>query len=211
MLPMALFRRRAFAAAIGYGAVVNLTYYGMVFVLTLYLQRIIGYSALQTGFAYLPLTATFFIVNVASGTVIRHFGCRVPMVVGALVDACGFALIATLGPSSSYLWMLPAFALLPLGMGTGVPAMTTTVLSSVEPAMAGVASGALNAARQAAGAIGVAVFGALAGDGVTHVVDGLHRAAYVSVVLLVCAAGWSLLALREARASQYPAGLGKRS
>ena len=199
MLPLALFRQPGFSAAIVYGIAVNLTYYGMVFVLTLYLQRIMGYTALQTGLAYLPLTATFFAINIASGALVTRFGFRGPMVVGALVDACGFALLSTLGPSSSYLWMLPAFALLPLGMGTGVPAMTTCVLSSVDASMAGVASAALNAARQAGGAIGVALFGTLAGDGVDHVVEGLHRSAYVSIALLVGAALLAYVALRAAQ------------
>ncbi|HSV16931.1 MAG TPA: MFS transporter [Casimicrobiaceae bacterium] len=199
MLPLALFRQRGFSVAIVYGVAVNLTYYGIVFVLTLYLQRIMGYTALQTGLAYLPLTATFFIVNVASGAVVTRFGVRGPMVVGALVDACGFALLSALGPSSSYLWMLPAFALLPLGMGTGVPAMTTSVLSSVDASQAGVASAALNAARQAGGAIGVALFGGLAGDGVDRVVEGLHHSAYVSITLLAGAAVLAYVALRAAQ------------
>jgi DHA2 family methylenomycin A resistance protein-like MFS transporter len=199
MLPLALFRRPGFAAAIVYGIAVNLTYYGMVFVLTLYLQRVMGWSALRTGFAYLPLTATFFVVNVLCGALVGRFGFRGPMVAGALVDACGFALIAALGAQSSYWAMLPAFALLPAGMGTGVPAMTTCVLSSVEPAMAGVAAAALNAARQAGGAIGVALFGAFAGDGTARVVAGMHLSAYVSIVVLIGAATLAYVALRPAR------------
>jgi len=206
MLPLALFRRPGFGAAILYGIAVNLTYYGMVFVLTLYLQRIMGYSALRTGLAYLPLTATFFVVNVLSGALVSRFGFRGPMVAGALIDACGFALIATLGPASSYGWMLPAFALLPAGMGTGVPAMTTCVLSSVDQSMAGVASAALNAARQAGGAIGVALFGAFAGDGTARVVQGVHLSAYVSIALLLGVAALAFVALRQGHEHAGPGG-----
>jgi DHA2 family methylenomycin A resistance protein-like MFS transporter len=188
MLPLQIFRAPGFTPAVLYGVAVNFTYYGVVFVLSLYLQRVLGYTALQAGIAYLPLTATFFGVNVLSGRLIAKFGVRTPMVLGALIDAFGFSLLLSLGEGSSYWQMLPAFALIPAGMGTGVPAMTTTVLSSVDKARTGVAAGVLNAARQAAGVMGVALFGALAGDGRENVVRGLHGAATICVLALLMAA-----------------------
>lgn len=188
MLPLHFFSKPGFSPAVGYGVMVNLTYYGMVFVLSLYLQRVHGYSALRTGLAYLPLTATFFGVNVLSGWLIGVIGARPLMVIGALIDASGFALLLLLDAHSSYWLMLPAFALLPAGMGLGVPAMTNTVLSAVQAESSGIASGVLNAARQAGGAIGVAVFGAFAGDGQAHVVEGLHMSAWISIGLLLLAA-----------------------
>lgn len=187
MLPLDFFSRPGFSPAVVYGVMVNLTYYGIVFMLSLYLQRVLGYSALRTGLAYLPLTATFFGVNVLSGWLIGVIGARPLMVVGALIDAGGFALLLLLDGQSSYGLMLPAFALLPAGMGLGVPAMTNTVLSAVQAESSGIASGVLNAARQAGGAIGVAVFGAFAGEGSAHVVDGLHTSAWISIGLLVLA------------------------
>lgn len=193
MLPLRFFKAPGFSVAVAYGMIVNLTYYGMVFLLSLYLQRVHGYSALRTGLAYLPLTATFFGVNVFSGWLVGRIGARWPMVLGALIDAAGFALLLALDANSPYLLMLPAFALLPAGMGLGVPAMTTSVLSAVEKHAAGTASGVLNAARQAAGAIGVALFGALAGDSHARIVHGLHRSAWIAIGLLLLAA---LLAMR---------------
>lgn len=188
MLPLRFFKAKGFGAAVTYGIVMNFTYYGIVFLLSLYLQRVHGYSALRTGLAYLPLTASFFGVNVFSGWLIGKVGTRLPMVLGALIDAVGFGLFLLLGAASPYLLMLPAFALLPCGMGLGVPAMTTTVLSAVEKEAAGTASGVLNSARQAAGAMGVALFGALAGDTNALVVSGLHRSALIAVVLLLAIA-----------------------
>jgi len=152
-----------------------------------------GYSALRTGLAYLPLTATFFGVNIFSGWLVGRTGARLPMVLGALIDAAGFGLLLLLGAGSPYLLMLPAFALLPTGMGLGVPAMTTTVLSAVEKQASGTASGVLNAARQAAGAIGVALFGSLAGNSNDMIVRGLHRSAWIALIMLVLA---GVLALR---------------
>ncbi len=183
-----LFRNPGFAAAVGFGVAVNLTYYGIVFVLALYLQRVKGYSALEAGFAYLPLTATFFAINIWSGHLIGRIGARKPMLFGALIDAFGFALLSMLAADSSYWQMLPAFALLPAGMGLGVPAMTTTVLASVGRESSGIAGGVLNSARQAAGVIGVAVFGSLAGNGRENVVSALNIAAIGCVVLLLTAA-----------------------
>ena len=123
MLPLNFFSKPGFSPAVGYGVMVNLTYYGIVFVLSLYLQRVQGYSALRTGLAYLPLTATFFGVNVLSGWLIGVIGARPLMVIGALIDAGGFALLLLLDAQSSYWLMLPAFALL-----SGKPAATETIL-----------------------------------------------------------------------------------
>jgi MFS transporter, DHA2 family, methylenomycin A resistance protein len=199
MVPLHFFRAHGFSAAVVYGIVMNFTYYGIVFLLSLYLQRVHGYSALRTGLAYLPLTATFFGVNIFSGWLVGRVGARLPMVLGALIDAIGFGLFLLLGAASPYLLMLPAFALLPAGMGLGVPAMTTTVLSAVEKEASGTASGVLNSARQAAGAMGVALFGSLAGDSNAQIVRGLHLSSLISVVLLLMIA---MLALRSIKAVQ---------
>jgi MFS transporter, DHA2 family, methylenomycin A resistance protein len=196
MLPLHFFRAHGFSPAVLYGIVMNFTYYGIVFLLSLYLQRVHGYSALRTGLAYLPLTATFFGVNIFSGWLVGRVGARLPMVLGALIDAAGFGLFLLLGAASPYLLMLPAFALLPCGMGLGVPAMTTTVLSAVEKEASGTASGVLNSARQAAGAMGVALFGALAGDRSEQIVHGLHLSAWISVVLLLMVAAIALRSIK---------------
>ncbi len=200
MLPLGLFRAPGFAACIIYGTVVNLTYYGIVFVLSLYLQRGLGYGAVATGFAYLPLTATFFAVNVLSGTLVGRFGSRPSMVWGAVVDAIGFALLLRLSLGSPYAAMLLPFALIPAGMGTGVPAMTTAILAGTAKEMSGIASAVLNAARQAGGALGVALFGALAGETPDHVVSGLHASAVAAVALLLCAAVLSAWAVPRRQA-----------
>ncbi|MTJ80084.1 MAG: MFS transporter [Telmatospirillum sp.] len=213
MLPLSLFRVPGFGVCVLYGMVVNLTYYGTVFILSLYLQRVLGYLPLEAGLAYLPLTATFVVVNVLSGRVVTRFGHRRPMIWGALVDATGFALLLSLGPHSAYWAMILPFALMPAGMGTGVPAMTTAVLSAVPKHQSGIGSAVLNAARQAAGAMGVALFGALAGEGTGDgtataaagmgdgVVRGLHLSALVAIGLLVTA---SILAARVMPAGFIP-------
>jgi DHA2 family methylenomycin A resistance protein-like MFS transporter len=186
MFPLALLARPGFTRAVLFGVAANLTYYGIVFVLSLYLQQARRYSAVEAGLAYLPLTATFVVSNVLSGAIASRCGTRVPMIAGALIGAAGFVLIARLDAASSFVQMLPGFTLVPFGMGLAVPAMTTTVLAGADRTLTGIASGALNAARQVGGALGVALFGALASH--EHLVAGLQAAAVISAMLMFVAA-----------------------
>jgi DHA2 family methylenomycin A resistance protein-like MFS transporter len=186
MLPLRFFANAAFSAAVGFGIAVNMAYYGVLFVLALYLQHTHGWDPLQAGLALLPLTATFILSNMLSGWMSAKFGIRPPMLAGGLIGAIGYLLLLSLGSQTDFIAMLPAFLLIPFGMGLGVPAMTTSILASVEKTFSGTASAVLNAARQAAAAMGVAVFGALAAGG--RIVPGLHQAALVSACLLVAGA-----------------------
>ncbi|GAB2894010.1 MFS transporter [Paraburkholderia jirisanensis] len=185
MLPLTLFRARTFSAAVLFGICVNLTYYGVVFVLSLFLQRVRGYTPLQAGLVFLPLTGGFLVSNVASGWLAGRCGVRVPMVGGALIAALGYGLLHGIDANSPLWALFVPFVLIPSGMGLAVPAMTTAVLASTDARRSGIASAVLNTARQAGGAVGVAAFGALAVG--THIVAGLHAAAAISAVVLVTA------------------------
>lgn len=204
MLPLALLRAPGVGPCLAYGMAMNFTYYGLLFILSLYLQHALGYSATQAGFAYLPLTATFFVANLISGALTASFGSRLPMVGGALVDLLGFALLLRLGLGSPYLAMVLPFMLIPLGMGVGVPAATTAVLAGVAREQSGIAAAVFNAARQAAGAIGVAVFGGLAGEGPGHIVGGLHAAALVTMALLASVALLAAFGIRRHTGETQP-------
>ena len=197
MLPLHFFRDRCFSASVGFGVLVNLTYYGVIFVLSLYLQQARGYSALKTGIAFLPLTATFIVSNALSGWLTAHAGSRLPMVLGALVAMLGYILLLRLNASTSLLSMMAAFVLIPGGMGLAVPAMTTAILSSVPRERSGTASAVLNTGRQAGGAIGVAVFGALLGQTHEKIIPGLHVSGWISAALLITAAALASLGLRK--------------
>ncbi|WP_321815101.1 MULTISPECIES: MFS transporter [unclassified Paraburkholderia] len=197
MLPLAMLRNRTFSAAVLFGVCVNLTYYGTVFVLALFLQHTRGQTPLQAGLTFIPLTGGFLLSNIASGHVVSRFGTRLPMIGGALVAGLGYALLIPVDAGTPLIALLAAFLLIPSGMGLAVPAMTTTVLSSVEPARAGTASALLNTARQAGGAVGVAAFGALTGGGLAgEVANGLHADAAISAAILLLAAwlAWTMRA-----------------
>ena len=186
LMPLVLFRSRTFSTAVLYGAVANFTLYGMIFVLSLFLQRVWGFGGPLLGLAYLPLTMTFVAVNLVNARMVRRFGTRACMAGGFLVDALGFALLTGLNRDSSYWLAVPALVLMPGGMGTGIPAMIGAMLGSVERSRSGVASAIANASRQAGGAMGVAVFGTFAAHDLGR---GLQLSAWVSVGLLLATAG----------------------
>jgi MFS transporter, DHA2 family, methylenomycin A resistance protein len=188
MLPLRFFWLPGFTPAIVFGVLVNWSYYGIIFVLSLYLQSALGYSTVQAGLAFLPLTGTFIASNIASGWMAGRTGSRAPMVLGGLVGALGYALLHGLGGQSTFVEMLPGFVLIPAGIGLAVPAMTTAILSSVDPARSGTASAVLNAARQVGGAIGVAAFGAVVGGvSAEQIISGLNVAALTAAALLIVA------------------------
>src|SRR3546814_6646140 len=83
MLPLEFFGRPGFGASVAYGVIVNLAYYGVIFVLTLYMQDAHGWTPIQAGLAFLPLTATFIVSNLISGRAVARFGSRLPMGLGA--------------------------------------------------------------------------------------------------------------------------------
>jgi len=163
MLPLGLFRDVGFSGAVLFGVLVNFAYYGVIFVLSFYLQKVRGFSVMHAGLVFLPLTGTFIFSNIASGRMQARLGSRKPMVVGGLIGAAGYALLGIFGTAhdSTFLEMLPGLVLIPAGMGLAVPAMTTSILSAVDRSQAGTASAVLNTARQVGGALGVAIFGAM--------------------------------------------------
>ncbi|MGY2293597.1 MFS transporter [Pseudomonas sp. SDO528_S397] len=197
MLPLTLFHSLRFSGAVLFGVLANFTYYGLIFVLSFYLQKVRSYTVMETGLTFLPLTGTAFFSNIAVGRLSAHTGLSSLMVGGGLIGCAGYVLLGTFGISdhATFLDMLPGLALIPIGMGFAVPAMTTAILSSVERHQAGTASAVLNTARQVGGATGVALFGAIVADGTdAAITDGVQNALLISAALLLVAvaiAFWS--------------------
>jgi MFS transporter, DHA2 family, methylenomycin A resistance protein len=161
MLPLGFFGRPVFSMANVVGFVANLSIYGEIFVLGLFWQQVRGYSPLVTGLAFLPFCAALSAGNLVSGKMYVARGPKLPLVAGQLVSIAGCLLLFAAVTDGSYLAMLPGIIIFPLGIAIAVPAMSTALLSSVEKEYSGIASGVLNAVRQAAGALGVALLGAL--------------------------------------------------
>jgi DHA2 family methylenomycin A resistance protein-like MFS transporter len=188
ILPLDLFRNPVFNTLLLLGIIVNNAYYGTVFVLSLYLQNVLHYSSVHAGLAFLPLTAGFILSNYVSGKLMARYGIRLPLLLGAVLAVVGYAGLFMAGANTSYWILFIPFVIIPLGMGTAVPAMTTGILSSVEKTRSGTASAILNTIRQAAGAVGVAVFGAMANGGPEAIVGAVKISGVISAGSLVIAA-----------------------
>lgn len=197
MLPLELFRKRAFTAATVVGVVVNFALYGTIFVLSLYFQHACGYSPSATGVAFLPFMIAITVANVLGSRLASRVGPRLPMTAGLLLGAAGFALLLGVDATTHYAALMARLLLIPIGVGVAVPSMTATVLSSVPRTRSALAAGVLNTARQAAGAVGVATFGTLAAGDIVH---GLRIASLLSAALIALAALTTMLGLRPAAA-----------
>jgi DHA2 family methylenomycin A resistance protein-like MFS transporter len=160
MIPLGLFRNKALSVSIVLGVITNLTFYGLIFVLSLYFQHSKGYTPTETGFALLPFTA-IMLANLASGHLAKRFSRRVTVIAGGLLSALSFALLHGIDDSTPYLRILPSLLLLAIGSGISTPALTSSILGSVESSRSATASAIFGASRQVGSAIGVALFGAL--------------------------------------------------
>jgi DHA2 family methylenomycin A resistance protein-like MFS transporter len=187
MLPLALFKRRAFSAVTAIGFLLNFGFYGQLFLLALYFQQSRGLSPSTTGLALLPETGMALFANLVSGRVTARFGPRWPMATGLL---CGSAGLLALIPSTGSTGYLPvAIALVAVGFGAAltVPAVTALILEVAPGHQSGISAGVLNSARQTGGVLGVAMLGAIAASGSTNL-PRLDTALFVAggAMLLGC-------------------------
>ena len=196
LLPLGFFWKPTFSAAALVGFVINLTLYGMIFVLGLYLQQCLGYSPIKAGLAFLPLPVVLGMANVAAGPLGARFGRRKPIVVGMLIAGLGYWLLSRLDADAGYASIVPGIIGIPAGIGVAVPMMTSALLSTVPQSRSGIASGVLNTLRQAGGGIGVALFGALMAARGVH---GIETALVASAALLGCGAVVAVLGIRLPR------------
>ncbi|MFI5555324.1 MFS transporter [Streptomyces sp. NPDC051738] len=192
MTPLPLLRSRIVSLSVAIGFALNVAFYGMIFLLGLYLQQVHGLSALATGVAFLPMTVlTSFMGPVAARLAVR-FGARMPVVTGQCLIAAGLLAMATL-PVAAPVW-LTVVLMVPVGAGgaMAVTALTALLLEKVPAERAGVASGVLNASRQLGGALSVAVFGALVADR-ARFAPGLHTSLLIAAATVAVSVVATLL------------------
>jgi MFS transporter, DHA2 family, methylenomycin A resistance protein len=189
LVPLGLLRRRSFVTANAVAGVMNLATLGLLFVVTLYLQDVRHDGALWAGVVLLPLFAPLSVLAPVGGRIVARTGARPPMLAGLLMAAAGVALLTLSTATSGYLVLLPAVLLWGVGLAFLTPAVVSAAVAAVPAGRAGLGSAVNNTTRQAAGAIGIAAFGAVASNpGARGFLAGFHLTALIAAALLVAAA-----------------------
>jgi EmrB/QacA subfamily drug resistance transporter len=158
LLPMRMFRLRTLSGSNLAGLLLGGALFSQFFLLTLYMQQVLHYSALQTGVAYIALTLAIIVFANVSQVLASRIGIRRLLPLGLVLAAAGLVLYARLPVEGHYFWdLFPPFVLSGIGMAFAFIPMTIGALAGVKPADAGIASGLITTSQQVGGAIGVAV------------------------------------------------------
>ena len=187
MLPLGLFRRRAFSAVNVVTFLVYAALSGLFFFLVVQLQVVAGFSPIAAGLSLLPFTVLMLALSARAGALANRIGPRIPMTVGPLLGAAGLLGLATVGSGATY-WsdVLPFVVVLGLGLTITVAPLTATALAAVEDRHAGIASGVNNAVARTAGLLAVAVLPVVSGVGASLTNPVTLDPAY-AVAMLICA------------------------
>lgn len=198
MLPLELFSSSTFTASNIVGLLLNFGFYGQLFFINLFFQQIKGYSPLLSGLVLLPETGMVLLAAWLSGRVTAHRGPRTPMTLGPLIGAAGFFSMLLINTNTSYIIMCFMLAAIGFGMAFNMPAMTTACIEAAPRERSSIASGVLNAGRQAGSALGVALLGSLvAVGGSRSFISGMHVALIIAGAAFLIGAVLSLFGVRR--------------
>jgi MFS family permease len=218
LIPLRIFRSRNVSGANLVQALLVVGMFGMFFLGALYLQRVLGYGALEIGLAFLPVTIGMGVLSLRyTDRLITRFGARKTLLPGMALIAAGLALFTRAPVHGDYARdVLPVMILLGLGAGLAFPALVTLAMSGATPEDAGLASGLVNTSVQVGGALGLAVLAtlsvtrskSLAGDGeatASALTGGYHLAFLIGAGLVLVAMVVALIVLRpERRGGEQP-------
>jgi EmrB/QacA subfamily drug resistance transporter len=163
LVPLRIFSNRSLSAADATLLVVVAALFGMFFFLTLYLQQVLGFSALKTGVAYLPLSLTLIAASAVASRFVDRFTPKPILIAGLLISTGGFVFLTTVSGHGDYArHVLPAMIILGVGMGMSFVPVTIAGTSGVAPQDSGLASGLLNTTQQVGGSLGLAILTSVA-------------------------------------------------
>jgi EmrB/QacA subfamily drug resistance transporter len=196
MLDLSLFRNRTFSGANGSMLFVGLAMFGTFFYVSLYMQNVLGYSPVQAGATFLPMTLLIILIAPRAGALTDRVGSRWLVGAGMTLLALMLFYYSTLGASESFWSLLPGLLLGGVGMGMTMTPVTAAAMSAVAVDKAGIGSAVLNSARQVGGSLGIAVMGSIVAGAATYL-GGFHDALRVGGFLCLVGAVVAAAAIRK--------------
>jgi len=177
MLDVGFFRNPRFSAASGAIMLTFFAMFGSLFLLTQFLQSILGYTPLEAGIRLLPMAGVMIVLSPLSAKVVERIGSKIVVASGLSIAAIGLIIASRLTPGASYPEVLASLVVLAAGMALVMPPATESIMGSLPPAKAGVGSAVNDTTRQVGGALGVAVLGSVMsstyGPRVSDAISGL--------------------------------------
>src|SRR5438128_2293678 len=209
MLDLSLFKNATFAGANAAMGLVALAMFGIFFFNSLFLQHILGYSPIQTGALFLPMTLLIILIAPLAGRLSDRIGSRLLIGSGMALVTVSLILFAQLDQSSDFWNILPGLIVGGLGMALTMAPTTAAALSAVPNDKAGVGSAVLNAFRQVGGSLGIAIMGALVASKIhtgprdarypSEFVSGYHLGLHVAAGFALTGAVLAVLTVRKPR------------
>ncbi|HEY8724138.1 MAG TPA: MFS transporter [Gaiellaceae bacterium] len=196
MLDLSLFRNRTFGGANAAMLFVGLAMFGTFFYVSLYMQNVLGYSPVQAGASFLPMTILIILIAPRAGALTDRVGSRWLVGTGMTLLAAMLFYYTYLGVNESFWTLLPGLLLGGFGMGLTMTPVTAAAMSAVSVDKAGVGSAVLNSARQVGGSLGIAVMGAIVA-GSSNYLTGFHDALRVGSLLCLVGAVVAVAAIRK--------------
>ena len=217
LMPLRLFRSRNVTGSNVLQALLVAGMFGMFFLGALYLQRVLGYSPLDVGLAFLPTTLVMGALSLGfSEKLIMRFGPRTTLIPGVCLVVVALLLFARTPVDGTYLTdLLPPFLLIGIGVGTSFPAIMTLAMSGATPEDAGLASGLVNTSMQVGGSIGLALLATLSTERTNSLLDdgeslasaltsGYHVAYLIGAGLATLAVAIAVFVLRSPKPGAMP-------
>ena len=216
LMPLDIWRSRTLAGANLVVFFLGASIFAMWYFVSLYLQFVLGYSPIEAGLAFLPMTIAIIVGSTLAGRSAVRIGAGRLLTFGMALAAIGMLLFARVAVDGSYLSDVIAPAIIvAVGLGLSFVPVTISAVAGVEPRQAGLASGLVNTSRQVGGSLGLAILATLAtsrahevGTGPDALVAGFHRAFEVGAAFAAMgavAAGTLLWRVRRPGAAQQPA------
>jgi EmrB/QacA subfamily drug resistance transporter len=210
MLDLELFRNRTFAGANSVILLVALAMFGVFFFVSLYMQNILGFSAVETGAAFLPMTVLIILVAPVAGKLSDRLGSRWLMTVGMVLVGLQLLYFSRLGVDENFWNLLPGLLVGGVGMALVMTPSAAAAVRSVPVDQAGVGSAVLNACRQVGGSMGIAVMGAIIAAEIGDrrspeaFVEGFSTALVVAALIAFAGAAVALVTVRTHRTAAEP-------